>query len=76
MARSCKELICLGCGEDMTNKCSNRRSLTSTDSGKCVLQTWKMAMKKMSTADSHGGLTSFPHSISQTICNCSLFKTG
>ena len=31
MARSCKELICLGCGEDMTDKCSNRRSLTSTE---------------------------------------------
>ncbi len=40
MAKAC-ERLCVGCGEDISVKSNDRRSLTSTITGKNVLKTWK-----------------------------------
>ena len=36
-----REVFCLGCGEDIAERFSDRRSLTSTDAGRRVQQMWK-----------------------------------
>ena len=36
-----REVFCLGCGEDIAERSSDRRSLTSTDAGRRVQQMWK-----------------------------------
>ncbi len=40
------ERICLGCGDDVSDKSSNRRSLSSTAAGRSVFKKWEISMKE------------------------------
>ena len=40
------ERICLGCGDDVSDKSGNRRSLKWTIAGRCVFKKWEIQMNE------------------------------
>ena len=40
------EFICLGCGDDISERSNDRRNLDSSDARKRVLNVWELFMEK------------------------------